>query len=468
MKNQEKNYLDENAVLSNKERIGYGVGDFANNMMFTPVNIFVTYFFTNILGIGAGVVGTILLISRLFDGVSDLIVGILMEKFNSKHGKARPWLLWWCVPFAISLVLLFTAPNFGMKGKIIYAFLTYNLAVTIVYTAINLPFGSLAALMTRNQQERGYLNVSKMIFAFTGGLVCSMATLPLVEKFGGDAKAWQMTFIIYGIIATILFLVVFFSTKERVKDIHIIDNDIENTQQINLRKPKTKETLKSLMKNKYWLIMLVVFFLNNFGNALIGVNVFYGQYIMKDNSLVGNLSLYQTIASILTFIIMIYIMKKCGKQRIAFWGSVISFVGYAVVLIAPESYPVLYISALIKGVGNAALSGVMYGMLADTVEYNEWKSGIRAEGLVFSANSIGAKIGSGFGGAALGWILAWFGYVSASNTQSEITIMGIRIIFLYVPLVVFALQAFLTRFYKLDEEYDEIIEELNQRKTSKN
>lgn len=117
MKNQEKNYLDENAVLSNKERIGYGVGDFANNMMFTPVNIFVTYFFTNILGIGAGVVGTILLISRLFDGVSDLIVGILMEKFNSKHGKARPWLLWWCVPFAISLVLLFTAPNFGMKGK---------------------------------------------------------------------------------------------------------------------------------------------------------------------------------------------------------------------------------------------------------------------------------------------------------------------------------------------------------------
>lgn len=462
-----KNYLEENAILSNRERIGYGVGDFANNMMFTPVNIFVTYFFTNILGIGAGIVGTILLISRLFDGVSDLIVGILMEKFNSKYGKARPWLLWWCIPFAISLVLLFTAPNFGPKGKIVYAFLTYNLAVTIVYTAINLPFGSLAALMTKNQQERGYLNVSKMIFAFIGGLVCSMATLPLVERFGGDAKAWQITFIIYGIIAVILFLVVFFSTKERVRDT-IDDNNIENIHQINSQKSKTKETLKSLIKNKYWLIILVIFFLNNFGNALIGVNVFYGQYIMKDNNLVGNLSLFQTIASIITFIVMIYIIKKCGKQKIAFWGSIISFIGYAVVLIAPESYEILYISALIKGIGNAALSGVIYGMLADTIEYNEWKSGVRAEGLVFSANSIGAKIGSGFGGAALGWILAGFGYVSASNIQSEITIMGIRIIFLYVPLIVFALQAFLTRFYKLDEEYDEIIKELNQRKISKN
>ena len=465
MKNKEVNYYDENATLDMKERVGYGIGDFANNMMFTPVNIFVTYFFTNILGIGAGIVGTILLISRIFDGVSDLIVGILMEKFNSKHGKARPWLLWWCIPFAVSLVLLFTAPDFGMKGKIIYAFLTYNLAVTIVYTAINLPFGSLAALMTRNQQERGYLNVSKMIFAFTGGLVCSMATLPLVEKFGGDARAWQLTFIIYGIIAAVLFLVVFFSTTERVKDIHVIQEN--SNQNIKIERPKTKDTLKSLMKNKYWLIMLVVFFLNNFGNALIGVNVFYGQYIMKDNYLVGNLSLYQTISSLITFVVMIYIMKKCGKQKIAFWGSVISFIGYAVVLVAPESYPVLYVSALIKGVGNAALSGVMYGMLADTVEYNEWKSGIRAEGLVFSANSIGAKIGSGFGGAALGWILAWFGYVSASNTQSETTIMGIRVIFLYVPLVVFALQAFLTRFYKLDEEYDGIIKELDERKNIK-
>lgn len=455
---QEKPKANDNVTLSMKERIGYGVGDFANNMMFTPVNSFVTYFLTNVAGIGAGVVGTLMLISRLLDGFSDLTVGILMEKIHSKHGKARPWLLWWCIPFAISLVLLFTAPDFGMTGKIIYAFLTYNLAVTVVYTAINLPFGSLAALMTRNQRERGYLNISKMIFAFGGGLVVNMATLPLVEYFGNDARAWQITFVIYGIVAALLFLVVFFSTKERV-----VDEKTETGEKTDIKK-----ALVSLLKNRYWLILLGVFFLNNFGNALIGVNVYYAQYIMEDSGLVGSLSLYQTLASFVTFAASAYLIRKIGKQRIAVGGAAISLIGYALVILAPTSYAMLYFTALIKGVGNAALSGVMYGMLADTVEYNEWKSGIRAEGLVFSANSIGCKIGSGLGSAALGWILALFGFVSQGATQSALAINGIRVIFLYVPLFVFAALVIILCFYNLDKIYDNIITDLENRKKGGN
>ena len=218
MQNPAKTYEGENRSLHMKERIGYGVGDFDNNLMYNPVNTFYNYFLTNVAGLSAGVAGTLVLASRLMDGVSDLIVGTLMEKIHSKHGKARPWLLWWCIPFAISLVLMFSAPDFGMTGKIVYAFLTYNLAVTVVYTAINLPFGSLAALMTKNQTERGYLNISKMVFAFGGGMVVSATTLPLVNYFGGDSAAWQKTFIIYGIAAIIFFLVVFFTTKEAVTE----------------------------------------------------------------------------------------------------------------------------------------------------------------------------------------------------------------------------------------------------------
>lgn len=446
---------NDNAVLGMKERIGYGVGDFANNMMFTPVNSFVTYFLTNITGIGAGVVGTIMLLSRLMDGFSDLIVGICMEKIRSKHGKARPWLLWWCIPFAVSLVLLFTAPDFGMTGKIIYAFLTYNLAVTVVYTAINLPFGSLAALITRNQRERGYLNISKMVFAFAGGLVVNMATLPFVEKFGNDARAWQITFVIYGLLAMALFLVVFFTTKERVVDENAVKGE----------KTDINKALKSLVKNKYWILLLIVFFLNSFGNALIGVNVYYAQYIMKDSGLVGSLSLYQTIASFATFAVSAFLIRKVGKQKIAVMGAVISFIGYAMVIFAPTNYALLYVSSAVKGIGNAALSGVMYGMLADTVEYNEWKSGIRAEGLVFSANSIGAKIGSGLGAATLGWILAFFGYVSQSSTQPAMAINGIRVIFLYVPLFIFAALVLILSRYNLDQKYDGIVADLEAGKT---
>lgn len=455
MKGTKNAYEGENRSLHMKERIGYGVGDFANNMMYTPVNSFFTYFLTNVAGLGAGVVGTILLVSRLLDGVSDLIVGSLMEKIHSKHGKARPWLLWWCIPFAVSLVLMFTAPDFGTTGKIIYAFLTYNLAVTVVYTAINLPFGSLAALMTKNQTERGYLNISKMVFAFGGGMVVNAATLPLVKYFGNDSSAWQKTFLIYGVVAIIFFLIVFFTTKEAVTE---KAKKAGSEEKVNI-----PQALKSLIKNKYWMILLAIFFLNSVVNAFIGVNVYYAQYIMNDDSLVGNLSIFQNIASFAAFAVCTGIIRKIGKQKIAISGVAISFIGYAMVLLNPTSYAVLYIAAIIKGVGNAALSGVMYGMLADTVEYNDWKSGIRAEGLVFSANSIGQKIGSGIGSAVLGWVLAAFGFVSSSAAQPASAISGIRVIFLYVPLVVFAIMFIILLFYKLDKEYGHIVEDLEKR-----
>lgn len=455
MKRTDSAYEGENRSLHMKERIGYGVGDFANNMMYTPVNSFFTYFLTNVAGLGAGVVGSILLVSRLMDGVSDLIVGSFMEKIHSKHGKARPWLLWWCIPFAISLVLMFSAPDLGRIGKIVYAFLTYNLAVTVVYTAINLPFGSLAALMTKNQTERGYLNISKMVFAFGGGMVVNSATLPLVKYFGNDAAAWQKTFLIYGVVAIIFFLIVFFTTKEAVTE--------EAKKAGTAEKVSIPHALKSLLRNKYWIILLAIFFLNSVVNAFIGVNVYYAQYIMNDDSLVGSLSIFQNIASFAAFAVCTGIIRKVGKQKIAITGVTISFIGYAMVLINPTSYAVLYTAAVVKGVGNAALSGVMYGMLADTVEYNDWKSGIRAEGLVFSANSIGQKIGSGIGSAVLGWVLAAFGFVSSSAVQPASAISGIRVIFLYVPLVVFAIMFVILLFYKLDNEYGHIVEELEKR-----
>ncbi len=456
MKTSGNAYEGENRSLHMKERIGYGVGDFANNMMYTPVNSFFTYFLTNVAGLGVGVVGTILLVSRLLDGVSDLIVGSFMEKIHSKHGKARPWLLWWCIPFAVSLVLMFTAPDFGTTGKIVYAFLTYNLAVTVVYTAINLPFGSLAALMTRNQTERGYLNISKMVFAFGGGMVVNAATLPLVKFFGNDSSAWQKTFIIYGVVAIIFFLIVFFTTKEAVTE---EANKAGEKENVDIMK-----ALKSLLRNKYWLILLAIFFLNSVVNAFIGVNVYYAQYIMNDDSLVGSLSIFQNIASFAAFAVCTGVIRKVGKQKIAISGVAISFIGYAMVLLNPTSYALLYVAAVVKGVGNAALSGVMYGMLADTVEYNDWHSGIRAEGLVFSANSIGQKIGSGIGSAVLGWILAAFGFVSSSAAQPASAINGIRVIFLYVPLVVFAVMFVVLLFYKLDKEYDDVITALENRK----
>lgn len=194
--------------------------------------------------------------------------------------------------------------------------------------------------------------------------------------------------------AIVLFLTVFFTRKEAVTETAEENGKVE--------KVNIKDALISLLKNKYWIQLLVIFFLNSTVNAFIGVNVYYAQYIMEETTLVGTLSLFQNIASFVAFAVCTVIIRKVGKQKIA-----ISFIGYARVLLNPTNYAILYVAAVIKGVGNAALSSVMYGMLADTVEYNDWRSGIRAEGLVFSANSIGQKVGSGIGSAVLGWVLLW-------------------------------------------------------------
>ena len=149
----------ETQKLKFTEKLAFGLGELPGTMN-SLLGAFLTMFYTDSVGMAAATVGTMFFISRLFDGITDLIAGNIVDHTHTKWGKARPWLLWWCIPFAVSLVLMFTAPDFGTTGKIVYAFLTYNLAVTVVYTAINLPFGSLAALMTKNQTERGYLNIS--------------------------------------------------------------------------------------------------------------------------------------------------------------------------------------------------------------------------------------------------------------------------------------------------------------------
>lgn len=446
--------VDENATLNFKERAGYGVGDFASNMMYAAVNSFMTYFFTNIAGISAGIAGTILLVSRLFDGFSDVLVGVGMEKIKSKHGKARPWILWGAIPFAISLILLFTAPDIGMKGKIIYAFVTYNLATTIMFTAVNLPFGSLAAMMTKNQYERGILNISKMICAFTGGLVINMATLPMVEFFGGGSRGWQLTFVVFGTIAAVLFFVTFKTTKERV----VVSN--EEKEKVNI-----KAAIKSLPRNKYWIILLGAFFFQNLSNAITsGVNVYYCEYILGQPGLVGSFAMYQTVSALITFFLLSFFVKKMGKRNTAILGTLISIVGCIVIVAMPTNINMLYISNILKGIGNAAVSGVIYGMLADTIEYNEWKSGIRAEGLVFSANSVGIKVGQGIGAAALGWGLAMVGFVGTAANQTQASLNGISFMFVMVPIIFFVIQLGFLFLYKLDKEYDRIVKDLEARK----
>lgn len=436
-----------------REKIGYGFGDLASNLVFTAMTTFLTYFYTDVAGVTAATVGTILLISRILDGVIDIGMGVVMDKTKSKHGKARPWLLWMAIPFAISAVLLFIMPDLGTTGKIIYIFITYNL-VNIIYTSINIPYGALNSLITQDQYERSVLNIFRMLMAMIGAIVVSTVTTPIVEALGDGRQGWQYTFMIYGAIAAVLFFVTFRSTKERVKP----SNAASGADKVPV-----KVGVKALFRNKYWAIMVLVMIVMFTSQGLNGVSIYYAEYVLGDKDLVGTLTMVSFLPLLVGMAFLAPVIKRFGKRNAMLFGSVIGLIGTGIMMLGPESLNIIMIGSIVKGLGMAPVAASGFAMLADTIEYGEWKSGVRTEGLVYSAGSFGTKVGSGIGAGVLGWVLALGGYVGDQATQSAEAVSSIKALFIYIPFVLVVLQLILLLFYKLDKEYPAIMRELKAR-----
>ena len=436
------------------EKFSYGLGDLANNVVFTAVSTFMVFFYTDVAGLAAGAVATIMLVSRLLDILTP-VMGVVVDRTHSKHGKCRPWLLWMAVPFGICTVLLFTVPNFGPTGKIVYAFVTYNLAFTVIYTAINTPYGTLTALISQDQYQRSLLNLYRMILAIVGMIGINAITLPLVKAFGSGPQAWQKTFMCFGAVASVLFLITFAGTKERVKPA---------SQEIHKAVP-LKVGLAALIHNKYWVLIAVMsIFIFVHIPGLLGSTIYYARPFLGDASYVGALMAALMAATLVGMFLLAPLLKRFGKRNTALAGTVVTIVGQLLMFFAPGSLTVILVSLAIKGLGGAALMGTFYAMVADTIEYGEWKSGVRTEGLVYGAASFGTKLGTGLGAALIGWVLGLGGYVGGTVTQSHATEQAIKSLFLYIPLALLFVQLILLWLYKLDKEYPAIMVELQRRR----
>jgi len=449
--------VDHTQNISFGEKFGYGLGDLASNLVFAAMGTFMTFFYTDVAGMGAAVIGTIMLISRILDGISDITMGIIMDRTKSKYGKARPWLLWMAVPFGICAALLFTVPNFGPTGKIIYVFITYNLMSTVIYTAINIPYGAMNSLMTQDQFQRSVINIFRMVMAMIGALTVNMITLPVVKAFGDGPKGWSMTFVVFGAVATILFLITFFTTKERVKP---ASGEAQKTVPV-------KEGFKALMMNKYWMIMVILGVVTFIGQGIGGANVYYAQYVLGDKNYIGTLTVAMMVPMLIGMFLVALLIKRIGKRNSALIGTVIVLIGQIIMMMSPANLTVILVASAIKGLGSAPLVVSVFAMVADTIEYGEWKSGVRTEGLVYSAASFGGKVGAGLGVALIGWVLATGGYVGGAATQSAAAIGSIKTLFLYIPAIITVFQFVLLWLYKLDKEYPKIVEELHQRSLNK-
>ncbi|RHR31449.1 MFS transporter [Clostridium sp. AF19-22AC] len=439
------------------EKLAYGCGDFASNLVYVSISSFLAFFYTDVAGISALTVGTIFLISRIFDGISDLAIGILMEKVHFKNGKARPWILWMAVPYGIGAVLLFSVPNLGHMGKIIYAFVTYNLVTTVIFTAINIPYGVLNSLITQNQYDRALLNTYRMVSAYIAAILVAAVTLPMVSTFGGGARGWTLTFAIFGILAVLLFLVTYRFTKERVLQ--------PASETKGAPKFKTTKALKSLLRNKYWLIIVLFSVVLYAVYALMGIYTYYAKYILGSEALSGPMFTIRNIVELGGVMLTIPIVKRLGKRNVSLGASLLLVLGQIIMIFAPSNYTVILIGLSVCGLGVGAIFGVVFAMVADTIEYEEWRSGIRAEGLVYSAATVGQKMGSAISGAAIGWLLAFSGYQESAAVvvQSESAVGQISFIFLWLPLILGIIMVVLMLCYKLDQEYPAIIEVLEKR-----
>lgn len=442
--------------VSFKEKVSYGLGDTACNIVVGLTTSLLSLFYTDYIGVSIGAVGLIILISRFFDGVSDVIMGLVVDRTHSKWGKARPWVLWSSIPYAIGCVLLFTVPPASSMVQAIYIFITYNFVQTVCYTALNLPYSSLAALMTRNQYERGSINAIRMALSPFGRILATAATLPLVKLLGGDQKAWIMAAALYGAIALILLLVCFFNTRERLQ---IASEKVESKVPIGT-------SLKALFKNKYWALGLLLWAMLSVYMTLSGTSLsYYSKWILGNELFTSPLYLAEQIPSIAFIFFIPLLMKKISKRNLALGGAILCIVGQFGLILDDGNFTFAMVSAVCRGLGQAPLMGVVFSFIADSVEYGQYKTHLRLEGLIYSAASVGSKLGGGLMSAIFGWILSFAGYDGTLTTQSAVALDTISALFVWGPIVVWGVTAIILLFHRLEKQYPAIMKELADRES---
>lgn len=455
--------------ISLKEKIGYGLGDAASSMFWKIFSMYLLFFYTDVFGLAPAVVGTMFLITRIWDSCFDPIVGILADRTKSKWGKFRPYLLWVAIPFAVIGVLTFYTPDFDEKGKIIYAYVTYSLMM-MIYSLINVPYASLLGVMSSDRKERNTLSSYRMVFAFGGSLLALWLIEPLVNYFGGNLNSktgWLATIAVFGLITTAFFWACFAFTKERVKPIADEQNNL-------------KEDLKDLWKNKPWWILLgagigaLVFNSIRDGAAVYYFKYYVSSSVNFDFSLFGTdfhmtpTSIYLVLgqaANIIGVIIATPIANKIGKKK-TFFGAmalaaILSLIFY---LFGKEDVFLIMSFQVLISICAGCIFPLIWSMYADSADYSEWKQGRRATGLVFSASSMSQKFGWTIGGAGAGWLLGYYGF-QANVEQTATAQNGIQLMLSILPAIAAAISVAFIAFYPLSEEKLQIIEQdLNEKR----
>ena len=456
------------------EKVGYGFGDMASSMFWKLFGAYLMIFYTDIFGLPAAAVGTMFLITRVWDSMFDPLVGIVTDRTHTRWGKFRPFLLWLAIPFAAIGVLTFTTPPFGETGKLIYAYITYSLMM-MVYSAINVPYAALLGVMSAHPHERNTLSTYRMVFAYIGSFIALLLFMPLVNFFSDRSTdlaeqqtGWMMAVVVIAILCALLFYGCFAWTKERVTPLREEANDL-------------RQDVKDLLHNKPWWILLGAGVSALVFNSIRdGATVYYFKYFVvesdySDITLFGIpfvlSGLYLAVgqaANIIGVILAAPVSNRFGKKS-TYMGAmaiatVLSLIFYG---FEKGDLGLIFTFQVLISICAGSIFPLLWSMYADCTDYSEWKTGSRATGLIFSSSSMSQKFGWAIGTAITGWLLAFFGF-QANAVQSAEAIQGIKMFLSILPAVGTLLSVLFIFFYPLSEKrMKEITSELETKRQSK-
>lgn len=454
--------------ISLKEKVGYGFGDMASSMFWKLFGMYLLFFYTDVMGIAAAAVGTMFLITRIWDTFFDPVVGTLSDRTHSRWGKFRPYILYMAVPFGIIGILTFTTPDYSATGKLVYAYITYS-AMMMIYSLINVPYASLLGVISADGRERNTLASFRMAFAFGGSLIALALIEPLVNFFskaGGKASlqlGWQLGVAVIAVICVILFLLCFAWVKERV-------------QPIKDEQSSLNEDVKDLWKNKPWWILLGAGIAALIFNSIRdGATLYYFKYYIQNAQAfkLGSISItYSTLylvlghaANIAGVILASPIGNKIGKKNTYLGAMLIaSILSVGFYWLGREQLTLIFVFQFLISICAGIIFPLLWSMYADIADYSEWKNGRRATGLIFSSSSMSQKFGWTIGGALTGWLLGAFGF-KANEVQADAAQNGILLMLSFLPAIGSVLSIIFIAMYPLSEERIATISaELEQRR----
>lgn len=442
--------MEEKKYLNAFNKFGYGAGDFAANMVFGLISSFVMIYLTNTVGMNAAVVGTLIMVSKLLDGLTDIAFGSILDRTHTKMGKARPWMLGSFFGNAICLILLFATPlGMGETAQYIYFFITYTLLNAIFYTVNNISYSTLTALITKNGNERVQLGTFRFIGSTIGNLVVSNFTLKMVENFGGGAAGWKITAVIFAVTGLVINTFSVFSVKELPEE--VVNDSVTDAAS---EKVGFVETMKLLLSNKYFdmLALLYTVFYMNMGISMGGA-VYFCIYVLGDGNMFGKFATMSSIASVIGLIMVPFLIKKFHSIRTVSMGSfglhILVRIAFVMAALA-KNVPLMMILFALSFLTCCSLGGTFNALVAEASEYTFRKTGKRIDGSMYSCTSFGMKVGGGLGSAMSGWLLAASGFDAAELVQAASVNNMLTFMFTGVPLIAGIIVLFI--YYKLNVE----------------